>query len=166
MDRVLNNSLYQLPSIFPTPDTRIPAIVVERGLRAQGRTPAALAIDIVPDGVAGAGPSGRICQVLPRYTYVEPTDTRQGELLPVEPHLQDNISDEALEAYRARYGEWVSKDDIFAYVYGVLHSPDYRERYADDLAKAIAAHSRSRNGGCLPRVLGCRAAAPRPAHQL
>ena len=55
MDRVLNNSLYQLPSIFPTPDTRIPAIVVERGLRAQGRAPAALAIDIVPDGVAGAG---------------------------------------------------------------------------------------------------------------
>ena len=42
-----------------------------------------------------------------------------------------------MESYRARYGEWVSKDDIFAYVYGVLHSPDYRERYADDLARLL-----------------------------
>ena len=29
------------------------------------------------------------------------------------------------------------KDHIFAYVYGILHSPDYRERYADDLAKLL-----------------------------
>ena len=57
--------------------------------------------------------------------------------MPVEPHRQDNISDEALDAYRSRYGEWVTKDDIFAYVYGILHSPDYRERYTDDLAKLL-----------------------------
>ncbi len=31
----------------------------------------------------------------------------------------------------------ISKDDIFAYVYGMLHSPDYRERYAVDLAKML-----------------------------
>ena len=55
----------------------------------------------------------------------------------VEPHWQDNISDEALDAYRARYGEWVTKDHIFSYVYGILHSPDYRERYADDLARLL-----------------------------
>ena len=137
MDRVLNNSVYQLPSIFPSPDTRNPTILVERGLRAPGRGPAVLAIDIVPDGVAGAGPSGRACQVLPRYTYVERKDSSQSELLPVEPHRQDNISDEALNAYRSRYGNWVTKDNVFSYVYGVLHSPDYRERYASDLARML-----------------------------
>ena len=137
MDRVLNNSVYQLPSIFPGPDNRTPAILVERGLRAPGRAPAALAINNVSDGVAGAGPSGRACQVLPRYIFVEPTESPQEELLPVEPHRQDNISDEALDAYRAHYGEWVTKDHIFSYVYGILHSPDYRERYADDLARLL-----------------------------
>ena len=137
MDRVLNNSVYQLPSIFPRPDNRTPAILVERGLRAPGRAPAALAVNNVTDGVAGAGPSGRACQVLPRYIFVEPTDSPQGELLPVEPHRQDNISDEALDAYRNRYGQWVTKDHIFAYVYGILHSPGYREQYASDLAKML-----------------------------
>ena len=42
-----------------------------------------------------------------------------------------------LDAYRAHYGEWVSKNHIFSYVYGILHSPDYRQRYADDLAKLL-----------------------------
>ena len=42
-----------------------------------------------------------------------------------------------LGAYRAHYGEWVSKNHIFSYVYGILHSPDYRQRYADDLAKLL-----------------------------
>ena len=54
-----------------------------------------------------------------------------------EPSRSDNITDAALDAYRARYGEWVAKDHIFSYVYGILHSPDYRERYSADLAKLL-----------------------------
>lgn len=34
-------------------------------------------------------------------------------------------------------GEHVDKDDIFHYVYGVLHDPDYRTRYAADLKKML-----------------------------
>ena len=37
----------------------------------------------------------------------------------------------------------MTKDHIFSYVYGTLHSPDYRERYEADLAKTTAAHPRS-----------------------
>ena len=137
MDRVFNNSVYQIPTFFPAPDIRNPTIVIERGLRTPGRTPAVLAVDTVPDGVSGAGPSGRACQALPRYTYDVPSDAQQGELLPDEPSRRDNITDEALDAYRAHYGDWVSKNHIFSYVYGILHSPDYRQRYADDLAKLL-----------------------------
>ena len=136
MDRVLDNSVYQLPSIFPTQDTRVPAILVERGLRAAGSSPAVIAVNTVTEG-ALAGAAGQRCQVLPRYTYVEDADSLQGKFLPVEPHRQDNISDEALDAYRNRYSQWVTKDHIFAYVYGILHSPDYREQYASDLAKML-----------------------------
>ena len=63
MDRVLNNSVEQVPTFFPTPDTRNPCIVVERGLRAPGRYTAVLAVDAIPD-VNFVTP----LQILPRYT--------------------------------------------------------------------------------------------------
>ena len=137
MDRVLNNSVYQMPTFFPTPSTHNSAILLERGLRAAGRSPAVIAVDTVPDNAAGAGPAGRACQVLPRYTYEEPSIGGQGPLIQVEPRRRDNVTDDALNSYRARYGEWVTKDHIFAYVYGILHSPDYRTRYANDLAMLL-----------------------------
>ena len=136
MDRVLNNSVYQLPSIFPTPDTRNPSILVERGLPALGSNPGILAVDAVPENKASAG-AGRLCQLLPRYKYKEAPVGEQEPLLPNEPLTRDNITDEALDAYCARYGEWVTKNHVFAYVYGLLHSPDYRRRYAADLARLL-----------------------------
>ncbi len=48
----------------------------------------------------------------------------------------DNITDEILTLYRDAVGE-VEKDDIFYYVYGILHDPDYRTRYAADLKKML-----------------------------
>lgn len=50
----------------------------------------------------------------------------------------DNITDEALARFRAAYAnEEVTKDQIFFYVYGLLHSPQYRETYAADLKKML-----------------------------
>ena len=134
MDKVLN---VHHPAFFPTPDTLNPSILVERGLRALGRPPAVIAVNTTPDIAIGAGASGLACQLLPRYAYSEPEDPKQGELLPAAPHRYDNIAGEILDAYRELYGESVTGDDIFAYVYGVLHSPEYRERYASDLAMML-----------------------------
>jgi len=49
----------------------------------------------------------------------------------------DNITDAALVDYRRQYGPEVTKDDVFHYVYGLLHSPDYRTRFAADLKKQL-----------------------------
>jgi predicted helicase len=49
----------------------------------------------------------------------------------------DNITDAALKQYRSWYGAEVAKDDIFAFVYGFLHSPDYRTRFAADLKRSL-----------------------------
>lgn len=50
----------------------------------------------------------------------------------------DNILDEALEAYRANYAdESIAKDDIFYYVYGLLHSPLYVARYQNNLRREL-----------------------------
>ena len=50
----------------------------------------------------------------------------------------DNISDTALRTFRTHYrDDSITKDDIFNYVYGVLHAPGYRKRFANDLAKEL-----------------------------
>jgi predicted helicase len=50
----------------------------------------------------------------------------------------DNITDGILVRYRERLGHSaVTKDDIFYYVYGLLHDPSYRQLYAADLKKML-----------------------------
>ena len=51
---------------------------------------------------------------------------------------KDAISDEGLKHFQDAYPtETISKEDIFYYVYGLLHSEDYRSRYADNLSKEL-----------------------------
>lgn len=50
----------------------------------------------------------------------------------------DNITDATLASYQEHYGDTgITKEDIFFYVYALLHHPEYRERYADDLKKKL-----------------------------
>ena len=50
----------------------------------------------------------------------------------------DNVTDATLASYREHYGDaGITKEDIFFYVYALLHHPEYRERYADDLKKTL-----------------------------
>ncbi len=66
-------------------------------------------------------------QSAPRYFY------KSGRI--------DNVNDWAFEQFRARYEQdtkpkrAVTKDAIFHYVYGVLHDPIYREKYALNLKR-------------------------------
>ena len=51
---------------------------------------------------------------------------------------KDAISDAGLKHFQDAYpNEKISKEDIFYYVYGLLHSEDYRTRYADNLTKEL-----------------------------
>ena len=49
----------------------------------------------------------------------------------------DNITDATLRSYQAAYGPEMTKDDVFYYVYALLHSPEYRTRYGADLKKSL-----------------------------
>ncbi|MBM6588948.1 type ISP restriction/modification enzyme [Brevibacterium sp. RIT 803] len=86
-------------------------------------------------------------QALMRYQY-EPIDATNRPLefdtsndeisAPGSYRRIDNITDFMWEKFRAKYPEQqISKDDIFFYVYGLLHSPVYREEYAVDLKKSL-----------------------------
>lgn len=57
--------------------------------------------------------------------------------LPVDNLSQDNITDWALEIFQNKYGKSVSKDDIWHYIYGVMHAKDWREKYKYDLQREL-----------------------------
>jgi predicted helicase len=65
-------------------------------------------------------------QLFPFYVYADDTAKRQ-----------DNITDWALVQYQRRFGPDIIKWDIFHYVYGLLHSPEYRTRYAENLKRDL-----------------------------
>ena len=52
---------------------------------------------------------------------------------------RDGITDWILKEVRIRFGnsKAITKEHIFYYVYGILHSPQYRERFAADLKKSL-----------------------------
>ena len=52
---------------------------------------------------------------------------------------RDGITDWILKEVRKRFGnsKAITKEHIFYYVYGILHSPQYRERFAADLKKSL-----------------------------
>ena len=147
MEQGLNYSAYQLPSIFPEPKTRTPSIIVESKLRTAGRVQGVLGTDRVPNAAAVAGAAGHSVYVFPRYVYGAQAENEKSSIFSVAGRVdrrssaidapRDNITDQALTAYQSRYGEDVISDHIFAYVYGILHSTDYRERYATDLARML-----------------------------
>jgi len=50
----------------------------------------------------------------------------------------DNITDHALARFQTRYNDdSITKDAIFDYVYGVLHAPSYRKRFANNLNREL-----------------------------
>jgi predicted helicase len=49
----------------------------------------------------------------------------------------DNIADECLKRFSSSYGSGITKDDIFYYVYAMLHSSEYRKSYGPDLKRTL-----------------------------
>ena len=81
-------------------------------------------------------------QAFPLYIYDEMAQQSDVGLFPGQatggPCRRDAITDAGLAHFQSAYpGEAISKEDLFYYIYGILHSPDYRERYADNLSKEL-----------------------------
>ena len=49
----------------------------------------------------------------------------------------DGVTDWILSTFRKQYGYKATKEDIFYYVYGLLHSQEYRTTFATDLKKSL-----------------------------
>ncbi|APC36911.1 damage-inducible protein [Nocardiopsis dassonvillei] len=130
----LNERTYQLPSMFPSPEEKNFGFYVT-GMGSDKPFSACM-VDQIPDLAFWGSSNG---QFFSRYTYRE---TGNGDDLfssSEEPGLErvDNITDAALTDYRKTYGLGVTKDDVFYYAYGLLHSPEYRSQFSADLKKSL-----------------------------
>ncbi|WP_194421468.1 DEAD/DEAH box helicase [Microbacterium abyssi] len=155
-DPILNHRQGQLRQAFPTAGaSNLGIYVTGVGSVVAFST---MMLDCTPDlHLTGAGSGG---QFFPRYAYREieddPTTLFPGSgTLPVFDEIEgrldlsgtgedapkyervDNITDEILRDYRDAYGKSVTKDDIFFYIYGLLHSPEYRAEFESDLKKML-----------------------------
>ena len=132
VEYVLVNNKYQMDSIFPAVDSDNRAICVP-GIGSTAPF-SVLIVDAMPDlHFVSFG------QCFPRYRYQQPADG-QGQLPGIQASQEriDNITDTALRQFRIHYRDsTITKDAIFDYVYGVLHAPGYRERFANDLTKEL-----------------------------
>lgn len=149
--RDFNDRRGQLPSMFPTPEhSNIGFYVVNPGSAKPFST---IATDLIPDLAMWGSNAG---QFFTRFTW-SPVDAEDGGLFGegnvvkqgeasvygqvgevVDGYVRvDNITDDIKALYRDALGGDVSGDEIFHFVYGKLHDPGYRTKYAADLKKML-----------------------------
>ncbi|MBK4157463.1 DEAD/DEAH box helicase family protein [Corynebacterium macginleyi] len=148
-EQKLNDMTYKLGSIFPTPAHQNIGFVSVGTGEAVGAS--VLATDLLPDLHVIA-----TSQFFPRFTWASAeaedgglfgagNEVKQSEASVygqigevVDGYVRvDNITDEIKQIYRDALGSDVSGDDIFHFVYGKLHDPSYRTKYAADLKKML-----------------------------
>ncbi|WP_208437052.1 DEAD/DEAH box helicase [Bartonella taylorii] len=144
-NRIFNERVYQMPRIFPMETAVENRVIQVTGVGARSgfsvlMTKSLPNLDAMEKG-----------QCFPRYIYEDAASLEEQEEDQV--HLfanfaeeskkaglqrRDALTDEGLAYFKAAYpGEMITKDDLFYYVYGILHSEDYRARYAHNLSKEL-----------------------------
>ncbi len=141
-NRAFNEMVAKIPCIFPMGKTVENKVIQITGIGARCGFSVFMTKN-VPDFHAMD-----TSQCFPRYIYKDSTiskdkNKKQSYLFTEESKTaslqkRDAITNEGLEHFKAAYpNETITKDDLFYYVYGILHSEDYRSRYADNLSKEL-----------------------------
>ena len=145
-NRRFNEMVYQMPRIFPDAASENRVIMIKQRWAGEGQL--ALMFDRVAELQSDGG-----SQCFPLYLYEKTDEQEEEESLFAKPKdsaaqpansytRRDGISDAGLAHFQAAYpekgeGDTITKEDLFYYIYGLLHSPDYRSRYADNLGKEL-----------------------------
>jgi len=121
--------------LFPEMDSKNLTILINSNYSGFGQV--ALIADTLSDFHCNGD-----SQCFPLYVYDEPSEAFTNDLFtsdaPKTRTRREAITKEGLAHFQAAYpGENITREDIFYYVYGLLHSSDYRERYADNLSKEL-----------------------------
>lgn len=138
-DPRLNEMVYRIPYIYPDSGVRTRAIAIS-GVGHQSEFTALMTDRPVALEFA-AMKGGSQCFPLHYYEAPEEDDDTLDLFATSDgPSLvrRDGITHDGLAHFQAAWpDETITKEDLFHYVYGLLHSPDYRSHYADNLKKAL-----------------------------
>ncbi len=130
-NRELNNSIRRFPEVYPNADAYNVGISIT-GLGSNNPFHALLT-DIIPEVCLTAVNS----IYLPRWRYTPAKAlTQYPDADNLELDRVSNINPQAVAQLQAQLGTAITDDDLFYYTYGVLHSPQWRAAFADDLAKS------------------------------
>lgn len=134
-DRQIIEMILQNPKFFPSANTENLIISIKGNWRGEGQ------FALMTNRIFCSQPDGG-AQCFPLYVYEESQPdgglfadkgNRAGGLT-----RRHAITDEGLAHFQTAHpGETISKEDLFYYVYGLLHAPDYRERFKNNLSKEL-----------------------------
>ena len=136
-DTSLNERTYQMPRLFPTLDSENRLICI---CGVGSRKPFSV---LLTDKISDLELVEK-AQCFPLYWYEE--DKREGEINMFAEKKddgpcyvrKDGITDYIWNLAKEQYHtSAISKEDLFYYVYGLLHSEDYRKEFAADLKKML-----------------------------
>lgn len=99
-------------------------------------------VDQLPEHCVASVAAGSQCFPLTLYNRadINADDDLFSVVEKVQPtyRARHGITDAGLTHFQTAYpGDAITKDDIFYYTYGLLHSDDYRRRFADNLTKEL-----------------------------
>ena len=132
-DKMWNDMVYQIPRLFPTPQSKNLVICIS-GVGVTKEF-SCIMVDTIPD-LELIGKS----QCFPLYWY----EKNERDALSLFDSCDDDytrhsgVTDFILQRAREEFGPKVSAEDVFYYVYGLLHSEEYRKRFSSDLKKSLA----------------------------
>ena len=132
-NRSFNDMVYQMHKFFPERDSE--NLVISLTGLGTSKEFSCLITDHLPDVQLQANG-----QCYPLYLYE--TAGVEADLLTLDNgsgyERKYALTDDVLEHFQAAYtGSTITKEDIFYYIYGLLHSEEYRERYAENLSKQL-----------------------------
>ncbi len=135
-DRNFVNDVALNPKFYPTPNHKNVVITLS-GIGARAGFSTIISSDICDLHTLDT------CQCFPLYLY-EKTSMEMELFSKEEGQLGytrvSAITDVGLDYFHRAYpkeGSQIRKEDIFYYVYGLLHSPEYRSRFAGNLSKEL-----------------------------
>ncbi len=122
-------------NLFPSENTPNLTICIQGS--SENKSFSAFMMNVIPDlHCVGA------TQCFPLYYYESASDALFGVSSSekvIDGYVQrSGISDAMLAECRKRFGDEVTAEDVFFYVYGALHSPEYRAEYENELKKELA----------------------------
>lgn len=135
-DRMFNDRVGKMPVIFPSSEVKNRVIHIS-GAGARSGFTALMSDNITDIQHVDNG------QCFPLKLYAENNGSTGDDLFASRNTqtgytVKDGLTDKGLTHFNTAYpNETITKEDVFYYIYGLLHSSDYRTRYSNNFSKQL-----------------------------